>query len=395
MMKIAYVVGAFPSPSETFIAREIAALEARGVEVHVFPLWGHSAAREPDEAGFRIARFSRWGLGPAMRHVLAVSRWKLRLLGGMPREGSGTARAIWRLSQAFSIAQAVRERGIGRVHAQFGSLVSTVGWIAAAEAGVPFSFAVHARDVFVEPQYLREKARAADRVIACNSAAAERTAELIDEADRAKIQLIHHGLPLGEYPFRDERPEGDEPPLILGVGRLVEKKGFVHLARAMGRLRERQVAARCCLVGDGAEREALRREIESLGLNGVVELKGWMTPGELKMTAYEQASLLVAPSVVARDGDMDGLPNVLLEAAAIGVPIVATDVGALGDLVRHGETGLVARPGDPDDLATKIEAALDDPDAATARARRARAEVEERFDAAKQIEKLAEALGLE
>ena len=119
-----------------------------------------------------------------------------------------------------------------------------------------------------------------------------------------------------------------------------------------------------------------------------------MTPGELKMTAYEQASLLVAPSVVARDGDRDGLPNVVLEAAAIGVPIVATDAGGLGDLVRDGETGLVARPGDPADLAAKIAAALDDPDAAMARARQARAEVEQRFDAAAQTDKLMEALRL-
>ena len=374
-MKIAYVVGAFPSPSETFIAREIAALERLGVEVHIFPLWRHPRAREADEAGWRITRFGRWGLGPATKRLWAVWLWKMRLFAGLPREGVGAIRAVWRLAQAFSIAEAVRERGIERVHAQFGNLVSTIGWVAAAEAGVPFSFAVHARDVFVEAQYLREKARAADHIIACNSAAADRTRELIDEADRGKVALIHHGIPLGEFPFREELPETGEP-LIISVGRLVEKKGFTDLVRAMARLAERQAAARCWLVGDGPQRAALRREVESLGLADRVELLGWMTPGELKMTAYEQASLLAVPSVVAHDGDRDGLPNVVLEAAAMGLPIVATTVGGLGGLVRDGETALVAEPGDPAGLAAKIASALDDPEAAMGRARRARAEVE-------------------
>ena len=390
-MKIAYVVGAFPSPSETFIAREIAALERLGNEVHVFPLWRHPRAREADEASFRITRFGRWALGPAMRRSLAALMWKMRFLGSVGSEGLGAIRAIWRLAQAFSIAEAARERGIERVHAQFGNLVSTVGWVAAAEAGVPFSFAVHARDVFVEAQYLREKARAADHIIACNSAAADRTRERIDEADRPKAVLIHHGISLDEFPFREELPE-TATPLVIAVGRLVEKKGFGHLVRAAARLRDGGVPFSCWLVGDGPQRDALRREVEALGLADRVQLLGWMTPGELKMTAYEQASLLVVPSVVARDGDRDGLPNVVLEAAAMGLPIVATTTGGLGDLVRDGETALVAKPGDPDDLAATIAAALEDPEAAMERARRARAEVEARFGLERQAAKLVEQL---
>jgi len=154
------------------------------------------------------------------------------------------------------------------------------------------------------------------------------------------------------------------------------------------------VAARCWLVGDGPERRALSREIEALGLADRVKLLGWMTPGELKMTAYEQAALLAMPSVVARDGDMDGLPNVVLEAAAMGLPIVATTLGGIADLVRDSETGLAALPRDPDDLADKLEATLADPDGALERALEARAEVEAGFDADEQVGTLADALGL-
>ena len=393
-MKIAYIVGAFPNPSETFIAREIAALEARGVEAEVFPIWRAAGGDADMEGGPPVHWFGRLPLWPAFRHPLAAGLWKWWLLAHVPWEGCSAVRATWRLGNAFAIAQTVRGLGIGRVHAQFANMPSTVGWIAASVARVPFSFAVHARDVFVEAQFLRQKARAADHIVACNSAVAKRTAELVDEADREKIELIHHGLPLADYPFRDGPPEGAEPPLVLGVGRLVEKKGFVHLVRAMARLRERGVAARCWLVGDGHERRALRREIEALGVGDMVELMGWMTPGELKMTAYEQASVLAVPSVVARDGDMDGLPNVVLEAAAIGLPIVSTTVGGIGDLVRDGDTALVARPADPADLADKLQAGLSGHDAAMQRALEARAKVEAGFDARKQVDKLASALGL-
>lgn len=394
-MKLAYVVGAFPNPSETFIAREIAALEARGVEVCVFPLWRDPAAPPDEQVETPIERCGWLCLGAQLRHLWPNALWQCYLLGKVFWEPVAALRGLWHLATALEMARRMRALGVERVVGHFANAPSTAAWVAAQVAGLPLTLAVHARDVFVEPHLLRAKARDAEHVLACNSAVAERAKQLVSPADREKVRLVHHGIPLDEYPLREEPPPADDgPPLVLGVGRLVEKKGFIHLVRAVARLRGRGAAAECWLVGDGPERQALEREIAALGLEDAVKLMGWMTPGELKMTAYEQASLLVMPSVVARDGDRDGLPNVLLEAAAIGVPMVATDVGALGDLVRDGDTGLVARPGDPEDLTRKIEAALGDPDAAMARALKARAEVEARFDAAKQVEKLVAALGL-
>jgi len=378
-MTIAYVVGTFPTPSETFIAREIEAVEARGVAVEVFPLWPAEATDAAATPTHPVQWCGRFPIRPVFRHFLAVGWWKWRLMAQVGSEGWAALKAPWLLPAAMAMADRMRALGVERVHAQFANAPSTVGWVAASVAGLPFSLAVHARDVFVEPQFLRAKARAADHILACNSAVAARAAELADPADRGKIQLVRHSLPLERYPFRDEPPESEGPPLILGVGRLVEKKGFVHLVRAMARLRDAGAEAACWLIGEGPERGALRREIDALGLRDRVELKGWMTEGELKMVAYEQAAVLAVPSVVARDGDRDGLPNVALEAAAIGLPIVATDVGGIGDLVRDGHTGLVARPADPDHLADRLRAALTDPDGAMARALQARADVEARF----------------
>jgi glycosyltransferase involved in cell wall biosynthesis len=388
-MRIAYVVGRFPSPSETFIAREIAALEARGVQVEVFPLWP-SGTGAP--SAHPVQRVGRWGLREQFLHPWKHTRWQFRFQYAFWREGRGALQATWHEGRMLAMGHRMRKLGVDWVHAHFGNVVSTAGWRAADVAGVPFSFSVHARDVFVEAQFLREKARAARRILACNSAAGTRAREQADVQDAAKVALVPHGLPLDAYPFREHPASG--APLILAVGRLVEKKGFVHLLRALARLRPRRGGVRAWLVGDGPERERLVRERGALGLGDVVEWKGWLSEAEVR-AAYEHAAVLVAPSIVARDGDMDGLPNVVVEAAAMGVPLVTTDVGGLGDLVRDGETGLIARPADADDLAEKIHTVLDEPAVALARARAARAEVEARFDLTACAARLVEALGLD
>ena len=386
-MRIAYVVGTYPSRSETFIAREIEALEARGIGVEVFPLW-----RGRDAPSVRpVHRCGSVELRAQLAWPMANVRWQLYFLARMPREGMAALRALFRLNTALGMARRMQALGIARVHAQFANAPSTAGWVAASLLGVPFSFAVHARDVFVEPQFLAAKARAADRIIACNSAAAARTRELVSPPDRQKVELVYHGLPLDEYLFRPERAA--RRPLLLGVGRFVEKKGLVHLVRAVSLLRQQGRDIGCWLIGDGPRRKALEREIAALGLGDAVSLKGWMGPAELR-AAYERASALVVPSIVARDGDMDGLPNVLLEAAATGLPIVATSVGGIGDFVQDRATGLVATPADPDDLATKIHSALSEPEAAMNRARNARAEVEARFRIDRCADALADALGI-
>jgi len=410
-VRIACVVGHYPSASETFISREIEGLGRLGVKIDGFAVW--RGTREAEELARCKAQkdlnqslivpelgvpilvsprnkivLLRYGLPVVLRvakEPKACLRWGCRLAAGVWREGWGAIQAIRYLPAAIDLIRRLRELPMDRVHAHFGSVPSTVGWVAATEARLPFSFAVHARDVFVEPQFLARKARAADHIIACNSAAAAQVARLVDPADRAKIELIPHGLPLRHYLFRRE-PAGGEP-LILGVGRFVEKKGFPFLLRAVARLREEGRRVACWLIGDGPQRKYLASGIEKLRLGDAVTLKNWLPQDEL-ISAYERATMLVAPSMVAQDGDRDGLPNVVVEAAAKGLPIVATDVGGIRDLVRDGETGLVARPRDAEDLAEKITAVLEDPEGALARARRAREQVEARFDQADCIGRL-------
>ncbi len=388
-MRIGYVVGSFPNRSETFIIREVTALAAEGLEVVVLPLW---RCREPARWAGTLPEPARWRISGQLAMVSRPQPgtfWRLYFTRRLLRKPRVAVSALAHLGEAFAMAAWVRDHGLERLHAHFANLPSTVGWVAADVAGRPFTMSVHARDVFVEPQFLAEKAQAALAVVACNSAAADRCREVAGASSSGKIHLIPHGLPLEDYRFRG-RHKSDRP-LLVASGRLVEKKGFAWLIRALEILRRRHVHLRCWIVGDGPLRKSLAREAERFAVADIVEFKGWLPHGEAVAT-YRQADAFVAPSVVARDGDRDGLPNTVVEAAALGVPLVTTNVGGLGDLVRDGETGLVAEPGDAASLAARLDEALSDPEAAYRRAEHARAEVEARFDQKATIPALIEIL---
>ena len=172
-----------------------------------------------------------------------------------------------------------------------------------------------------------------------------------------KLQLVYHGLDVDRY--RPTPHPGRHVPVILSVGRLVEKKGFPILLRAAGILRSRGAEFRLVIIGEGPERADLLSLTTGSGLQDCVEWRGAQSAEQVR-AAYAEADVFVLACVIAADGDRDGLPNVLLEALACGVPTVATNVGALPELIEPEQTGLLAQPGDPQDLADQLERMLYD-----------------------------------
>ena len=170
---------------------------------------------------------------------------------------------------------------------------------------------------------------------------------------------------------------GGEPQLLF-VGRLAEKKGAVYLLRAMPMIVRRFPNAKLALIGSGPEEDAIRREIKELGLETHVVQLGKVA--QERMPDYmASADVFVMPSVVAASGDTEGLPVVLMEALASGTPVVCSDVGGVSDLIKHGETGLLAREKDADNLGRQCIAMLDDEALRKATAERGRALVQQRF----------------
>jgi glycosyltransferase involved in cell wall biosynthesis len=377
---ITYILGNCNAPSETFIAREIAALRRRGWTIDVVSL-NDPAALVPPCSRDRRSRSARTGL------VTRVLRHALPLIGSLPRL---PLQLLRRVPQMAALAQRVRATGSAGLHAHFAHLPADVALLVAQQTGVPYSCSVHAWDVFAQPRTaIRRRLQPARAVIACSQAAADAVAAA--GVDAARIHLVRHGLPLAEFPFAPERAGRR----ILAVGRLEPKKGFDVLLAACGRIARPNPAQPCeaTIIGEGTQRQALEAAIARHRLTGLVTLAGRQPP-ETVRAAMREAALLVLPSRRLANGDRDGVANVLLEAMALGAPVVTTAAGAAGEVIQDGENGRLVAPDDPDALAAAITTLLDDPAARLRLARAARATIEAQFDEEQTIAALERRLEL-
>jgi len=250
----------------------------------------------------------------------------------------------------------VKRSGIYHLHAHFASAPSTVARLAAMFAGITYSFTAHAKDIFhqdVRTEDLAGKFCDAVATVTVSDFNVEHLRQIAGE----RLVRIYNGLDLSRFPFAV--PE-KRLPRVVGIGRLVEKKGFVDLIEACAVLKNGGCVFDCQIIGTGDQEELLRSRIQELGLQKHVELIG--PRPQLEIIAHlQRASVLAAPCVVGSDGNRDGLPTVLLEAMAIGTPCVSTDVTGIPEVIRHGETGLIVGQHDPAALADAIQRLLNDP----------------------------------
>lgn len=367
-MKIAFLLDTFPSPTETFIARDIEALRRHGLEVEIFALHAGEGAR-PIEASFSLSRAGR-GLWEKIAHVEG-------------REGyfQELGAAWWRELAAFGATQ-----GITHIHAGWASHPASIAWGAAKESDLPWSFSGHARDVFVNGGNLVGKLGAARFAAVCTRAAALHLQGLMS-SDAGKIIYAPHGVPVDEMAFSPWQPSGE--PRLLSVGRLVEKKGFGSLLDAYAILQAREFAFSACIIGEGPLREELLLRRDRLDLKSRVQFPGAMPPSEIFPTMHASHCLIV-PSRHAADGDRDGLPNVILEAAACGLPLVATRAGAIEEFVDE-TTGILCKAGRAEELADAIEAVFRENEETESRRQAARRRVESDFDSFNNASRFLEA----
>ena len=377
---IAYLVKRYPVYSQTFIVNEILAHEAAGYEIVIF------ATRKTVDAHFQdsISRVQ------APVHYLTPEAPKASDLWKAINELSDYVPDVWTRLQrlkgddvndvhaALLLAKQVRERNIGHIHAHFASAAATIARLASQLADVTYSFTAHAKDIFhksVDPDMLSEKfrdARYAVTISDFNFRYLKHTFPQVTD----RLERIYNGLELDAFAFE---PVQRRERLILGVGRLVEKKGFIHLIDACGQLADRGVEFTCEIIGSGPSEVMLKNRIQELGLETKVALVGPRPQREVK-DRLRQATVFAAPCVMAEDGDRDGLPTVLLEAMALGTPCVSTDVTGIPEVVKHADTGLMVRQSDAVDLAGAIHTLLEDEELNRMIARNARALIEREFD---------------
>lgn len=392
---VAYLLKRYPRLSETFILHEMLALEARGVRLHVYAMLDPSEATvHPDveRLNAEVTYLPHMSLASLGQIVSAHAR----LLWRNPRRYAGAIRlALTRSNPLVGLRHLLRAgwlgvelecEGIRHLHAHFAHGPAATAQFIHALTGLPYSFTAHAKDIYTTaPERLSERIREATFVVTCTTHNENYLASLVDSKAAARIQRIYHGVDL--WRFRPQLPLAQDVPIILSVGRLVEKKGLNYLVAACATLHDMGLPFRCLIVGGGPLRDSLQAQIAALGLEGCIELLGARTQIEL-VDIYRQATLLALPCVVLENGDRDGIPNVLVEAMSMGLPVVSTTISGIPELVEHESNGLLVPPRDVPALAHALATLLTNVDQRRELGDAAHRAVTERFDLAQNAARL-------
>jgi colanic acid/amylovoran biosynthesis glycosyltransferase len=387
-MKIAYITSRFPDRYHTFVRREINALAELGAKITIFPLVDNRRPAltelEADCGVSASIAYTPWLSFSQARAASSFSRPTplAALLGAIFRDTcirpTILAKSLAVVPKSLEIATRLRDEGFDHIHAHWATHPTTVALIAARLTGIPFSFAFHAYDLFETRILIPEKLRrAAFTVLNCRYTE-EFLLRLYPETDRSKLLLLYNGMDWSEFPAT-ANPPLNSPPLLMAVGNMIPTKGFTDFIRACRLLTDDAVRFSAVIIGSGPQCDELKALVRAEKLESVVDF-----PGELSQAGIRArlgtATALVMPCVTPRSGSHDALPNVVIEAQAAGVPVVATAVFGIPEIVHHETTGLLVPERDPQALKTALALLIRNPDHGRALALRARKQLPERFD---------------
>jgi glycosyltransferase involved in cell wall biosynthesis len=400
MSRIAVVVKGYPRLSETFIAQEIFGLEQRGIEVLIVALrkpydpFIHELHRQisaevmylPEyvkDDPVRVARAKRWA---AKQPTYAAAK----ALFDADFEQQPNADRQRRWSQGCVFAHELPE-DIAWIYTHYLHTPCSAARYAAHLSGRKWSFSAHAKDIWTSPDWdLRTKINDAAWGVTCTGVNAKHLKGFA--ADPEKVELLYHGLDFAGFPepkpSASPRDGSGEPVRLVSVGRAVEKKGYDDLLAAFAAL-PKDLNWRFTHIGGGELSDILKNEAERLGLSDRITWRG-AQPREEVITACQQADLFVLPSKLAKTGDRDGLPNVLMEAQSMGLCCLSTKVSAIPELIKDGETGVLAEPGAPDELSKALAGLIGDPKRRFELGRAASKRVRNAFSSNPGLDRLAE-----
>ena len=367
------ILKGYPRISETFISNEILLLEEQGFRIRIFSM---RSPREPfTHASVRRIRARVDYLPETIisKRLPALVWHNLRLARQAPARYAAALKAAWRrwrrtrksatvkhlLQAGYLCRKLLPGSGCRHLHAHFAHSPASVAFFSHLLSGLPFSFTAHAKDIYTSnPRQLAEKAAAAKFVATCTDFNRRHLTGIVD-GSRTPVHLAYHGIDTALFRAQGSREAARPPYEIFTVARLTPKKGLPTVYRALRRLKDAGIAFRHTLIGDGeqkAEIEALRHRLE---LATATRLLG-TRPHEDVCRHFRQADLFVLGCEQAANGDRDGIPNVILESLAMGVPVVATAFSAIPEVIRSAENGLLVTPGHPDAMAAAMRRALED-----------------------------------
>jgi colanic acid/amylovoran biosynthesis glycosyltransferase len=394
MAEVAYLFERFPSFGQTFCYREVVELERQGTTVHVFSI--RRPANEPEEdwdpdlvrrvdylpeekpLGAEVDRMLKTDAVPPAARA-AVKDW-------------GRQSDFLRLYQAVYVGLRMQQKGLRHLHAHFAGMAARTAYWIQRFFDVPFSFTAHANDIFAPRDFVVSLAKlfeSAAAVVTVSDYAVRQLRERFPES-ASKVHRVYNGVDLARFKSADLT---SAVPVIVSIGRLIEKKGFADLIAACGLLRERGRVFECRIIGEGPLEEKLREQIAERDLADSVQLLGPQT--QVQIAAHlASANLFALPCTRETDGGMDNLPTVIMEAMAAGLPVVSTPLAGVPEMVEAGVTGELVPDRNPGDLAAAIERIIDDPGRARRLGERGREIAREKFSIETSVRQLLELFGL-
>ncbi len=391
---VGLILKGFPRVSETFITREIHLLEQMGFSFWIFsmrnpqdhPIHGH--IREIRSSITYLPEYVLPALGSILRvHARVFTqrpRVYLKALGDALwwNVKSPKSNVVRRFMQAgYLVGRYLPDPAVVHFHAHFCHDPTTVAYYASRLSGIPYSFMAHAKDIYISDRaFLKLKLSRAQFSLTCTRA----NARYLDAMSDRKTPVVYHGINCELFQYRGDDPQLEDPPIILTVGRVVPKKAHNTLLQSLIILRDRGLRYCWVVVGEGPLLPELKSRTLKAGLGVQVKFLGSITQEEL-VGWYQRASASALACQVMSNGDRDGIPNVLVESMAVGVPVVSTTISGIPELVEDGVQGLLVPPGDPKAMADALERILQDKNVLRAMGRAGRQRVEKSFDASKNI----------
>ncbi len=397
--KIAYIVSRFPHLPETFILREMIYLERLGWQIELYPLIIqrqeiiHEEARPWLTRAHAVPWFSFDLLSTNLFKMISRPRQYFLLLWRVLRENFRSsrflARALLLFPRAVWMAEQFKKQGISHIHAHYATHPALVAWLINQLTGISYSVTVHAHDIFVEKPMLATKLHDSVFISAISEFNRQYLAELLGPWVNEKTTIVRCGIEPSYYQIANQNNPNKSSRLeIISVGSLQPYKGHIYLVKACAELVRRGIPFRCRIIGGGDLQSALERAIQENNLEGYIELMGPRTQDEVSRF-LQTANCYVQPSVVTHTGKMEGIPVALMEAMASRMPVVATSISGVPELVRAGETGWLVPPEDVKALADALSEIYRDPIEAARRADLGQKWVLEEFELSSNVRKLA------
>lgn len=399
--KVAYIMSRFPGLSETFILREMCEMERLGWNISLYPLiYQQEETVIHDEAKDWLGRV-------ANPILISILKENLKLLVSDPvlyftvlvrtfweniKSPKFFSRALIVFPKAVWMASRMSDEGVRYIHSHYATHPALAAWIINQISNIPYGITVHAHDIFVDRTMLRRKILDAKHVICISEYNQKFLVHYYGDWVATKSQIIHCGIEVEKYVRKEKQPVTDKKFEIISIGSLRSYKGFTILIDACNLLKKQYgLNFQCRIVGSGELYNSLQAKITNLNIDDVVELMGPKKQNEIADILLK-ADCYIQPSVITSTGKMEGIPVSLMEAMASSLPVIASNISGIPELVIHNETGLLVQPEDPIALAETIWSVYNSSDKGSVLAKKGRDFVIREFRLSREVSKLSQLL---